>query len=587
MTKPIFTKLFVNQEVATNLLPCKKSKESFLTCKKLCVFILFFILPYALSSASQDWREQYDEVGLFENGVAYVSKNKLYGYVNTNGTEVIPCVYTAIGSFNKQGVVWVNKGGTLGSANGGISGGSFGVYDRKGNVILPVKYKQLGYFDSNRSSDGNPYCKFRSIAGLNYGDSRYNADVENRTLMKSKGLVWVAKNSGNFDIHEPIPFVAIPFYPLEMNGYNCFAFSNSTKNPTPGQLNGKLVYIDETSRGSNKWGIVDISGKILLPVDLYDFCYNPSDGFVPIVHIEKTIYTINYYNIEKNALQFPEFMRTLAVAPVINGKAMIVDDKGCQFMDMDGQRQGPLYDAVIPSIDADVYTVFKDMKFGVIDHNGKIVIPLNYQLISAAQEGMMSYADKGEDGKSYYGYMTQEGDILLKPQFSSVFHFENGMALVRQGDKYGYIDKLGRFIFPCNFAKIFPASNPEQNIFFVQEVKDGPVYAYQAFSDQRLFDVSFKNVRNFGRDYPNVAFVTQESANKKFEFFGCVSSTGEMLIPCKCLSYEEAMRIYFNRTRDGFLLWTEQDSRRFEKQHDPKRNSFNIYEKIDESAWDY
>ena len=550
----------------------------------LTLTLLYMVSNYV---AAQDWKARYDEVGLFENGLAYVMKENEYGYVDKNGKEVIPCIYNAIGSFNPQGLVWVNKGGHVSEQSSGIVDGFFGIYDSYGKVILPVKYKQLGYFENRRSSDGNPYCKFRSIVGLNYGNSRYNSELENRTLMKNKGLAWVAKGGGCFDVHEPVPFIAEPFSQIDCSVANSFAFCNNTENPVPTKLDGKLIYVNELTRGKNKWGIVDTKGNILLPEGKFDFCYNPSEGYVPVVKIDNGIYTINYYNSNSKNLLFQEFKRTIAIAPVVEGKTMILDASGCQFVDMKGTKVGEVYDAVVPSDDEDIYTVYKEAKFGVIDKGGNTVIPMEYKLISTAHEGMMSYVAEDSSGKSSYGYMNVKGETVVTPQYSAVYHFENGRAKVRKGDKYGCIDGNGKMVFPCRFANIFSAGSKSQTIFFLQESKDGPIYAYKEYTDSRLYQNSFDNVRNYDRDYEGVAFVNKKKQDGNGELYGCVSSGGEMLIPCLCNSYEEAMQMYFNRMRDGFFHWDEIDTKRYDRAQYAKIKRYGLSEQIPESFWDF
>lgn len=536
---------------------------------------------------AQEWKAKYDEVGLFENGLAYVMRDGEYGYVDKSGKEVIPCTYKAIGSFNPQGLVWVNKGGHVSEQSSGIVDGSFGVYNVRGELILPVKYKQLGYFDNRRSSDGNPYCKFRSVVGLNYGNSRYNSELENRTLMKNKGLAWVAKGGGSFDVHEAVPFIAEPFSQIDCSVANSFAFCDNTENAAPTELNGKLIYVNESTRGKNKWGIVDAKGNILLPEGKFDFCYNPSEGYVPVVKIDNGIYTINYYNSNSKNLLFQEFKRTIAIAPVVEGKTMILDASGCQFVDMKGTKVGEVYDAVVPSDDEDIYTVYKEAKFGVIDKGGNTVIPMEYKLISTAHEGMMSYVAEDSNGKPCYGYMSVNGETVVPPQYSAVYHFENGRAKVRKGDKYGCIDGNGKMVFPCRFANIFSAGSKSQTIFFLQESKDGPIYAYKEYTDSRLYQNSFDNVRNYDRDYEGVAFVNKKKQDGNGELYGCVSSGGEMLIPCLCNSYEEAMQMYFNRMRDGFFHWDEIDTKRYDRAQYAKIKRYGLSEQIPESFWDF
>lgn len=542
------------------------------------------ILLASVVSSAQEWRDRYDEIGLFENEAAYVCSKGRYGYVDRSGREIVPCEFSFVGSFNDEGLVWVNKGGRQSETSSGIEGGVFGVYNTQGAVVLPVKYQQLGEFDTVRSSDGNPYIKFRTVAGMDYGNSRYSADVENRTFMKNKGMPWVGKGCGRFDVHEPVPFPAVPFSKLDMTVCQCFAFSSNTKNGSISEINGKPVYLDETTRGQNKWGIADATGRILLPNNTYDFCYNPSEGYVPVVKIENGFYTINYYNTQLQQFVFGDFRKTIAVAPVVNGKILLLDDSGCTFYNTDGKRidDETVYDAVFPSDYDDVYTVFKDTCFGIIKPDGQTVIAPKYKLMSASDNGLISFVDKNAEGKQCYGFMNTSGGIVVPPCYSAIYRFENQKALVRKGKLYGCIDIEGREVLPCAFFKIFPASSPKQDIFFVQEENGSAYYAYRAYTKSRLYETSFVNVRNYSRDFENVAFVGDEE-----ELYGCVSTDGEMLIPLLCSSYEEAMKIYLNRQRDGYLHWTETDTWRFWLSHKVYNQGFGLREKIADEYWNY
>ena len=56
---------------------------------------------------------EYDEIGVFTDGIAFIRKGDKYGYINDSYKIFIPCEFNAVGSFNKEGFCWVNKGGSF------------------------------------------------------------------------------------------------------------------------------------------------------------------------------------------------------------------------------------------------------------------------------------------------------------------------------------------------------------------------------------------------------------------------------------------------------------------------------------------
>ncbi|HLO36977.1 MAG TPA: WG repeat-containing protein, partial [Lacibacter sp.] len=58
--------------------------------KKYLILLMLFI---ALDSTAQSWVKLYDYVDEFAFGLAKVSKENKYGYVNTKGELVVPLIY--------------------------------------------------------------------------------------------------------------------------------------------------------------------------------------------------------------------------------------------------------------------------------------------------------------------------------------------------------------------------------------------------------------------------------------------------------------------------------------------------------------
>ena len=68
------------------------------------------------AQASEDWRKKYNYVGTFHNGLAVVKLNNKYGFVNTEGEEVVEPKYDEIGYFY-DGLARVKLNGKWGFVN--------------------------------------------------------------------------------------------------------------------------------------------------------------------------------------------------------------------------------------------------------------------------------------------------------------------------------------------------------------------------------------------------------------------------------------------------------------------------------------
>jgi len=82
-------------------------------------------------------------------------------------------------------------------------------------------------------------------------------------------------------------------------------------------------------------------------------------------------------------------------------------------------------------------------KWGYIDPTGRIVIKPQYGRVGEFSEGLAAVSVPG--GKE--GYMDRAQRIVIQPQFDKAWPFVGGLARVKIGDKVGYIDKKGNYIW--------------------------------------------------------------------------------------------------------------------------------------------
>ncbi|AZN41916.1 WG repeat-containing protein [Paenibacillus albus] len=160
---------------------------------------------------------------------------------------------------------------------------------------------------------------------------------------------------------------------------------------------------DEAGKTVNRYGYINTEGKVVIPP------------------------------IYANGYQFVE-----GIARVSMGKAS-------GFINKQGQLVTPLqYSQTMDfSEGLAVIRYAVNGKYGYIDTSGKIAIPPSF---SGYASSSASFSDGAavvyEDGK--YGYIDRKGKYLLKPQFSMAQPFSEGLAFVERNGVTFYINKQGK-----------------------------------------------------------------------------------------------------------------------------------------------
>lgn len=81
----------------------------------------------------------------------------------------------------------------------------------------------------------------------------------------------------------------------------------------------------------------------------------------------------------------------------------------------------------------------KKIKYGYINCNGDLQIPIIYDEANNFSEGLAGVKLNGK-----WGYIDREGNVKIGFNFDEVNNFINGLALVRLDNKYFYIDNTGQ-----------------------------------------------------------------------------------------------------------------------------------------------
>jgi hypothetical protein len=84
-------------------------------------------------------------------------------------------------------------------------------------------------------------------------------------------------------------------------------------------------------------------------------------------------------------------------------------------------------------------------KWGYVDKTGKVLIEPKFVRAAMFSEGLAAVLP--QTGKKW-GYVDVKGTIQIKEQFDAADIFRDGIAMVQVGEKIGYIDKTGNYVWP-------------------------------------------------------------------------------------------------------------------------------------------
>ena len=201
------------------------------------------------------------------------------------------------------------------------------------------------------------------------------------------------------------------------------------------------------------------------------------------------------------------------------GKYIVVSgDEKYGLLDMNGAPlTGLIYDYIEP-VDTDYAKFRENDKIGLLNSQGKVVIPAKYDYIGEFwsefnREGSVLFTDGlvevGLNGK--IGFVNEQGVEVVAPQYDSACPFSDGMAVVGNPDvQYGAIDKTGKLVIPMQYEFLYDFKGGLAGVYIDGKYgfldKTGKL-AIPAVYDG-VYESGFKTgvaaVYDNGRDYPLV-----------------------------------------------------------------------------------
>lgn len=161
------------------------------------------------------------------------------------------------------------------------------------------------------------------------------------------------------------------------------------------------------------------------------------------------------------------------------------DDLKCGIINREGREVVPSeYDEVtLPN--EGMIRVRKGNLWGFYDTTGHKAIDFLYRTVSDFSEGLAVVNDDSDSLIVRYGYINKKNQVVIPAKYEFAMTFSEGYAVVKDYDRFGMIDHNGNMVMPCKYIG-------------VSGMIDGRCFAFDAETElAAMFDNNMKQITKF------------------------------------------------------------------------------------------
>gem|GEM_PF-4636389 len=309
-----------------------------------------------------------------------------YGLVGNDGKMILPCVYTSISDMGSGRVSVVEQDG------------SYSIYEESGKKINLRRYNSAGSYNNGRALVSVFYNSAEDTSFITWG------------YYKKYGFVDVTGKEVVPLIYDQLQELSGGTSIINTNGK--FGMIDNSGNEI---IKPDYDYITEVGREcvsvgkDNKFGIYEKTGKGLTDIK-FEATGQFKDGFIPL----KTNKKWKIFNINAKRELSGEFDNVSVLSENL-------------IMVFNGET--------------DSYSKPLNGVYGLIDKEGKQILPVIYEKIVLSGDDLLRIKLKGK-----WGYADKNGRIIIKPEYIFASDFRNDIAFVYGGGKYFSIDRNGKSV---------------------------------------------------------------------------------------------------------------------------------------------
>lgn len=228
------------------------------------------------------------------------------------------------------------------------------------------------------------------------------------------------------------------------------------------------------------------------------------------------------YCLEKETAQYDN------ITEFTNGLAAVSKNDKWGFIDKSGKLVIPLqFDKVGEFADNGLAMAVKkdESQFGYINKEGNFVM----EQLHWSYGNWKKYSDNGlapcMNGKKLWGYMDEKGNVKIEPKYEKANLFYEGLAFVESHDETGYhdmyIDEKGNVAFSVKIPLWFDAGDFHNGLAYLKGSNDK--YGYIDKTGKFVIEPQFDEAKNFVKCGDNVLAVV-----KKGKKWGFVTKDGNV-----------------------------------------------------------
>jgi hypothetical protein len=328
---------------------------------------------------------------------------------------------------------------------------NMGIVDKSGNVILP------------------------HIFGKNYSYSN-----------KTQIILYINSNYGLFNLAERQWTIPMEYEELSDLNNNLYA-----------------------AKKSGRWGVIDNNNNVIVPFEWYQISnVSNLENYVMVSKGNYSNRLSGVYSLAEKKMVLPCIYSDLRKLDRFN-YFLVTNGSKRNLVDINNTPLFKVwYDEIYsPSSGRNYFIVKTNNRFGVVDDNEKVIIPIEYLEFAQYPFSDGSYLAKNKDGK--YGFILIDGritmpfqyDNLTKNYYDNVLSVQNGKCglvqvnsglpyeivtcdyddiqgtsktfIVEKGGKFGLLDIYGKSLTNIEYESIAPLDENSSENFIYKVKKDG------------------------------------------------------------------------------------------------------------------